>query len=129
MNKEEKEAIAFYKNKEYSFELDWTKEQTQTFKKALGLDKEPSFEEHQIKIQTLLNLIDKLQKENKEKDKVIDEILEFMVNELVSECDLDNIYEKLYNRNGMLRDWTRGEAKEVEMLKEYFYKKVRGENE
>ena len=63
------------------------------------------------------------------KDKEIDLILKYMLDNLLYEDDLDNIYEQLYNKNGMERPFTRGDETELKMLKEYFYKQVEEENE
>ena len=71
LSEEEKKAIEYYSNKEVSFSVDFDKEK---LLKALGITEEDSFENHQIRIKTLLNLITKLQKENKEKDNNIEEL-------------------------------------------------------
>ena len=63
MNEEEKNAIEYYQNKEVSFSVDFD---TEKLLKALGITEEDSFENHQIRFKTLLNLIEKLQKENEE---------------------------------------------------------------
>ena len=61
LSKEEKKAIEYYSNKEVSFSVDFD---TEKLLKALGITEEDSFENHQIRFKTLLNLITKLQKEN-----------------------------------------------------------------
>lgn len=61
MNKEERKAIGYYQNKEVSLSVDFD---TEKLLKALGITEEDSFENHQIRFKTLLNLIEKLQKEN-----------------------------------------------------------------
>ena len=63
MNEEEKKAIEYYQNKEVSFSVDFD---TENLLKALGITEEDSFENHQIRFKTLLNLIEKLKKENEE---------------------------------------------------------------
>ena len=63
MNEEEKKAIEYYQNKEVSLSVDFD---TENLLKALGITEEDSFENHQIRFKTLLNLIEKLQKENEE---------------------------------------------------------------
>ena len=63
MNEEEKKAIKYYQNKEVSFSVDFD---TENLLKALGITEEDSFENHQIRFKTLLNLIEKLKKENEE---------------------------------------------------------------
>ena len=96
LSEEEKKAIEYYSNKEVSFSVDFD---TEKLLKALGITEEDSFENHQIRFKTLLNLITKLQKENeneirardllaqlnetlkkeiKEKDKQIDLMAEVM---------------------------------------------------
>ena len=61
LSEEEKKAIEYYSNKEVSFSVDFD---TEKLLKALGITEEDSFENHQIRFKTLLNLITKLQKEN-----------------------------------------------------------------
>ncbi len=65
MNEEEKKAIEYYQDKEISFSVDFN---TAELLKALGITEteEDSFKNHQIRFRTLLNLIEKLQKENEE---------------------------------------------------------------
>ena len=63
MNEEEKKAIEYYQNKEVSFSEDFD---TENLLKALGITEEDSFENHQIRFKILLNLIEKLKKENEE---------------------------------------------------------------
>lgn len=62
-NIEEEKAIKYYQNKEISFSVDFD---TKKLLEALGITEEDSFENHQIRFKTLLNLIEKLQKENEE---------------------------------------------------------------
>lgn len=70
MNKEEREAIEYYQDKEISFGVNFD---TEELLRALGITKEDSFENHQIRFKTLLNLIEKLQKENEKlKNKLLD---------------------------------------------------------
>ena len=63
MNKKEREAIEYYQDKEISFGVNFD---TEKLLKALGITEEDSFKNHQIRFKTLLNLIEKLQKENEE---------------------------------------------------------------
>lgn len=63
MNEEEKKAIEYYQNKEVSFSVDFD---TETLLRVLGITEEDSFENHQTRFKTLLNLIEKLQKDNEE---------------------------------------------------------------
>ena len=60
MSEEEKEAIESLKGKEISIEINWTPEQKATFEKALGIEE---LEGNCIKVDILIKLIDKLQKE------------------------------------------------------------------
>lgn len=63
MNKEERKAIEYYQDKEISFGVNFD---TEKLLKTLGITEEDSFEKHQIRFKTLLNLIEKLKKENEE---------------------------------------------------------------
>lgn len=63
ISKEQKEAIEYYQDKEISFGVNFD---TEKLLRALGITEEDSFENHQIRFKTLLNLIEKLQKENEE---------------------------------------------------------------
>ena len=62
----------------------------------------------------------------KQKDKQIQLISEYM-EENMDEHQLDEIYAKQYNCNGMERNWTRGKEKEVEDIKQFFEKLVEKE--
>lgn len=62
-NIEEEKAIKYYENKDISFSVDFN---TKELLEALGITEEDNFEKHQIRFKTLLNLIEKLQKENEE---------------------------------------------------------------
>lgn len=66
MTEEEKKSIEYYSDKEVSFSVDFD---TEKLLKSLGITEEDSFENHQIRIKTLLNLITRLKKENEKKDK------------------------------------------------------------
>lgn len=79
MNKEERKAIEYYQDKEISFGVDFD---TEKLLKALGITEEDSFENHQIRFKTLLNLIEKLQKENEEYYKQLD--LDYTENNFIS---------------------------------------------
>ena len=89
MNDEEKKAIDYYTINEYSFgfEIDCDIE---SFKKAIGIEEtdEDTFEKHQIRFKTLLNLIEKQQKEiekllkaYKQDEKIIQEMANYIKNE------------------------------------------------
>ncbi len=70
MNKEERKAIEYYQDKEISFGVNFD---TEKLLRELGITEDDSFENHQIRFKTLLNLIEKLQKENEElKNKLLD---------------------------------------------------------
>lgn len=73
MNKEERKAIEYYQDKEISFGVNFD---TEKLLRALGITEEDSFENHQIRFKTLLNLIEKLQKENEELKAKLDELNE-----------------------------------------------------
>lgn len=63
--------------------------------------------------------------ELEKKDKMIDEMAEYMEQEM-AEYQLDDIYSELHDCNGMERNWTRGKEAEIKDIKEYFTKKVEG---
>ncbi len=63
MNKEERKAIEYYQDKEISFGVNFD---TEKLLRELGITEDDSFENHQIRFKTLLNPIEKLQKENEE---------------------------------------------------------------
>lgn len=70
MNKEERKAIEYYQDKEISFGVNFD---TEKLLRELGITEDDSFENHQIRFKTLLNLIEKLQKENEKlKNKLSD---------------------------------------------------------
>ena len=73
MNKEELKAIEYYKNREVTFTIKNC--DTEKFLKALGIIEEDSLEKNQIRIKTLLNLIEKQQIEiNELKNKLCQKI-------------------------------------------------------
>lgn len=63
LSEEEKKAIEYYQNKEVILSVSFD---TEKLLKALGITEEDSFENHQIRFKTLLNLIEKLQKGNED---------------------------------------------------------------
>ena len=89
MNEEEKKAIEYYQNKEVSFSVDFD---TEKLLKALEITEEDSFQNHKIRFKTLLNLIEKLQKENEELKKEIERQKD--INTVINEKGLDKNYEK-----------------------------------
>ena len=90
MNKEEKKAIEYYQNKEVSFSVDFD---TENLLKALGITEKDSFENHQIRFKTLLNLIEKLQKENEEYSKQLD--LDYVDKNYISKQKIKDEIEEL----------------------------------
>ena len=72
-------------------------------------------------IETVLNMLKEKDREIEKKDKQIDLMSEYM-EENMDEYQLDEIYAKQYNCNGMKRNWTRGKEKEVTDIKQYFKK-------
>ena len=112
MTEEEKKAIEYYSNKEVSFEVNFDKKK---LLKDLGITEEDSFENQQIRIKTLLNLINKLQKENKEKDKQIDLMAEY-----ISNLDIDENICKEQSDNNC--DDINREADCKDCIKQYFEK-------
>ncbi len=96
MNKEEKKAIEYYQNKEVSFSVDFD---TEKLLKALGITEKDSFENHQIRFKTLLNLIEKLQKENEEYSKQLD--LDYVDKNYISKKKIEDAIEEL---KGKLED-------------------------
>lgn len=74
MTDEEKKAIEYYKNSEGSFSFEFKSElDRKIFFKALGIDENDTFEKHQIRFQTLINLIEKQHKRINELEKILDE--------------------------------------------------------
>jgi excinuclease UvrABC nuclease subunit len=86
MSEEEKEAIESLRGKEISIEINWTPKQKATFEKAVGIKE---FRENCIKVDILIKLIEKLQKELDKKDKVIKQLEE----------DISNMYDEKVVRN------------------------------
>ena len=91
MTDEEKKAMDDLTGKEISFEINWTPEQRKTFENIIGLTE---FRENCIKVDTLINLVQK-------QEKVIDEMAK----------EINDEVEKYWNLN----------TKEVIEL---FYRKV-----
>lgn len=84
LSEEEKKAIEYYSNKEVSFEVSFEVNfDIKNLLKDLGITEEDSFENQQIRIKTLLNLINKLQKETEEKNKQIDLMAEHIVSSAI----------------------------------------------
>ena len=112
MTEEEKKAIEYYSNKEVSFEVNFD---IKKLLKDLGITEEDSFENQQIRIKTLLNLINKLQKENEEKDKQIDLMAVY-----ISNLDIDEDICKEQSDNNC--DDINREADCKDCIKQYFEK-------
>lgn len=96
MNEEEKKAVEYYQNKEVSLLVDFD---TENLLKALGITEEDSFENHQIRFKTLLNLIEKLKKENEEYSKQLD--LDYVDKNYISKKKIEDTIEEL---KGKLED-------------------------
>ena len=99
MNEEEKKVIEYYKDKEFSFSVECD---TEELLKMLGIveREEDSFENHQIRFRTLLNLIAKLQKENEElKNKIMDKELEIIGKEEYTKASMGEIIKQYYTAN------------------------------
>ncbi len=62
-------------------------------------------------------------KENEKKNKIIDLMENYMVENGWEIC-FDNIYAELNNCNGMERDWCRGDKLEKQDIHKYFSKKL-----
>lgn len=116
MNEKEKKAIEYYQNKEVSFSVDFD---TEKLLRALGITEEDSFENHRIRFKTLLNLIDKLQKENEEKDKIIDLLIKELYTKahISTRCYLQTSTEECMKYKNC-----------YECLKKHFEKKERRNN-
>ena len=97
---EEKKAIEYYSNKEVSFSVDFY---TEKLLKALGITEEDSFENHQIRFKTLLNLITKLQKENEILKRAFDKQTADMSNNLLElqqkDKQIDLMAEVMFKNN------------------------------
>lgn len=113
MSDEEKKAIEYYEGGEYSFSTDMNKEE---FLKALGIeDKEDSFDNHTIRFKTLINLIEKQQKE-------IEHQIEKRNNqktELAILNEKQKEFNKLTNTVKSYKGMFKRQQKEIERLKEY----------
>lgn len=121
MLSEDEKAIQFYKRfiEAEEQELEWMYRENEEYYKD-------TIEQKELLIKgwrNILNLITKLQKENEEKAEQIDLMAEYM-EENMDEYQLDEIYEKQYNCNGMERNWTRGKEKEIKDIKQYFERKA-----
>lgn len=117
LSEEEKKAIEYYSNKEVSFKVNFD---IKKLLKDLGITEEDSFENQQIRIKTLLNLINKLQKENKEKDKQIDLMAEHIVSSAIVDDTVCAI--KCDCESDILEDCSH--EKMLNCTKEYFKRKA-----
>ena len=73
-------------------------------------------------IEHILTDYKRVLKENEEKNKIIDLMENYMVENGWEIC-FDNIYAELNNCNGMERDWSRGDKLEKQDIHIFFYKK------
>lgn len=73
MTDEERKAIEYYTNNEYTFGFE-TDMDMEHFKKALGIEEteEDTFEKHQMRFKTLLNLINKQSKQIQEYKRLLE---------------------------------------------------------
>lgn len=117
MTEEEKKAIEYYKDEEISFTVDYD---TEELLKALGITEEDSFEKHEIRFKTILNLIQKQQAELEKKDEIINRIYDF-----IWENDCCRYFPEKHNMcNQVLNfDTCLGNCKR-HCIKKYFEKKV-----
>ena len=58
----------------------------------------------------------------KQDEEMINKIAKYMAQEM-AEYQLDEIYSKLYNCNGLEKNWTRGDEEEIKDILKYFRKK------
>ena len=119
LSEEEKKAIEYYSNKEVSFSVDFD---TEKLLKALGITEEDSFENHQIRFKTLLNLITKLQKENEILKRAFDKQTADMSNNLLE------LRQKDKQIDLMAKAFKQDDVRNVEEIKQYFERKVEDES-
>ena len=119
LSEEEKKAIEYYSNKEVSFSVDFD---TEKLLKALGITEEDSFENHQIRFKTLLNLITKLQKENEILKRAFDKQTADMSNNLLE------LQQKDKQIDLMARAFKQDDVRSVEEIKRFFERKVENDN-
>ena len=74
-------------------------------------------------IEHILRDYKRVLKENEKKNKIIDLMENYMVENGWEIC-FDNIYAELNNCNGMERDWCRGDKLEKQDIHKYFSKKL-----
>ena len=95
MNDKEKKAIKYYEDKEVSFSCNFD---TKKLLEALEITEDDSFENHQIRFKTLINLI---KRQNKIIDKIVDTIVgdkkilalmcKHIINKTETECERQNL--------------------------------------
>lgn len=78
---------------------------------------------NQLAIKHILSDYKRVLKENEKKNKIIDLMENYMVENGWEIC-FDNIYAELNNCNGMERDWCRGDKLEKQDIHKYFSKKL-----
>ena len=76
-----------------------------------------------ISLEHILSDYKRVLKENEKKNKIIDLMENYMVENGWEIC-FDNIYAELNNCNGMERDWCRGDKLEKQDIHKYFSKKL-----
>ena len=118
LSEEEKKAIEYYSNKEVSFSVDFD---TEKLLKALGITEEDSFENHQIRFKTLLNLITKLQKENEILKRAFDKQTADMSNNLLE------LQQKDKQIDLMAKAFKQDDVRSVEEIKRFYERKVENE--
>ena len=74
-------------------------------------------------VDVILSDYKRVLKENEKKNKIIDLMENYMVENGWEIC-FDNIYAELNNCNGMERDWCRGDKLEKQDIHKYFSKKL-----
>ena len=80
-------------------------------------------EKYKIALEHILSDYKRVLKENKQLNKKIDLMENYMVENGWEIC-FDNIYAELNNCNGMERDWCRGDELEKQDIHKYFNKKL-----
>lgn len=130
LSEEEKIAIDYYINNEYSFGFE-TDMDIESFKKAIGIEEtdEDTWEKHQIRFKTLLNLIEKQQKEleqEKEKnkelflqyEKEVDK-LEYQITTMISKDKIEKTFDN-YSESSLMLNNTFIEFKKDLLGEEYW---------
>lgn len=104
--------------KEISFKIDWTPEQKKAFKDITGFTE---LDDDYIKIEQLLNLIEKQQKELedlKEKHKITEQMNENLIEALKDSISKDKIKTKIKELNEIADEDNLEEYAKIDVLKE-----------